>query len=141
MVDLIQSGRKPLKQLTLSILAEEQGQIVGHVALSPVVITETHGHQTTDWQGLGPISVLTARQGQGLGSRLMRQAIAELREMHVTGCVLLGEPVYYARFGFEAHAGLKLPGVPIWLLALNAGGRPLPRPDCISQRRGRSLSS
>lgn len=98
--------------LTLSIVAEEQGQIVGHVALSPVAITDAHGQQATDWQGLGPIAVLPARQGQGIGSRLMRQALAELRDLHAAGCVVLGEPAYYARFGFQAHAGLQLPGVP-----------------------------
>lgn len=113
-------------ELTLSIVAEEQGQIVGHVALSPVVITDAHGHQTTGWQGLGPISVLPARQGQGIGSRLIRQAIAELRDMRAAGCVLLGEPTYYARFGFEAHAGLQLPGVlPSYFMALAFGG-PVP---------------
>lgn len=100
------------KELTRSIVAEEQGRIIGHVALSPVVITDADGHQTANWQGLGPISVLPARQGQGIGSRLMLQALTELRDMHAAGCVLLGESAYYARFGFQTHACLQLPGVP-----------------------------
>ena len=99
-------------ELTLSIVAEEQGQVVGHVALSPVSITDGHGHRAAGWYGLGPISVLPQRQGQGIGSRLMEQALSELRAMQAAGCVLLGDPAYYARFGFEAHAGLQLPGVP-----------------------------
>ncbi len=99
-------------ELTLSIVAEEHGQVVGHVALSPVTITDEHGRRVEGWHGLGPISVLPARQGQGIGSRLMEQALSELRAMRAAGCVLLGEPVYYARFGFQAHAGLQLPGVP-----------------------------
>lgn len=102
-------------ELTLSIVAETLNQIVGHVALSPVTITDAHSHKTTGWHGLGPISVLPAWQGQGIGSRLMKQALAELRAMRAmraAGCVLLGEPAYYARFGFQAHAGLQLPGVP-----------------------------
>jgi len=99
-------------ELTLSIVAEEHGQIIGHVALSPVTITDAYGNQTADWYGLGPISVLPTRQGQGIGSRLIQQALAELRAQHAAGCVLLGEPAYYARFGFQAHAGLQLPGVP-----------------------------
>jgi putative acetyltransferase len=98
--------------LTLSIVAEEHGQIVGHAALSPVTITDAHGKQTAGWHGLGPISVLPARQGQGIGSRLMKQALTELRAQHAAGCVLLGEPAYYARFGFQSHAGLQLPGMP-----------------------------
>lgn len=99
-------------ELTLSIVAEEQGQIIGHVALSPVTITDDHGNKTAGWYGLGPISVLPQRQGQGIGSHLMEQALSELRAMHAAGCVLLGDPAYYARFGFQAHAGLQLPGVP-----------------------------
>ena len=99
-------------ELTLSIAAEEHGQVVGHVALSPVTITDGHGHKTEGWYGLGPISVLPQRQGHGIGSRLMEQALSELRAMQAAGCVLLGDPAYYGRFGFQAHAGLQLPGVP-----------------------------
>ena len=99
-------------ELTLSIVAEEQGQVVGHVALSPVTITDRNGHKAEGWYGLGPISVLPQRQGQGIGSRLMEQALSELRAMQAAGCVLLGDPAYYARFGFQARAGLQLPGVP-----------------------------
>ena len=99
-------------ELTLSIVAEERGRIVGHVALSPLAITDGHGHKAQGWYGLGPISVLPPRQGQGIGSRLMEQALAELRDMQAAGCVLLGDPAYYARFGFRAHASLQLPGVP-----------------------------
>jgi len=99
-------------ELTLSVVAEEHGQIVGHVALSPVTITGGHGRKAEGWYGLGPISVLPNRQGQGIGSRLMEQALAELRAMHAEGCVLLGDPTCYVRFGFQAHAGLQLPGVP-----------------------------
>ncbi|HGW4115858.1 TPA: GNAT family N-acetyltransferase [Serratia marcescens] len=99
-------------ELTLSIVAEEHGQVVGHVALSPVAITDGQGQSAPGWYGLGPISVLPRRQGHGIGSRLMEQALAELRAMQAAGCVLLGDPAYYARFGFQAHAGLQLPGVP-----------------------------
>ena len=93
-------------ELTLSIVAEEHGQVVGHVALSPVTITDDHGREAQGWYGLGPISVLPPRQGNGIGSRLMEQALSELRAMQAAGCVLLGDPAYYARFGFQAHAGL-----------------------------------
>lgn len=99
-------------ELTLSIVAEEHGQIIGHVALSPVTITDGHGRKAEDWYGLGPISVLPQRQGHGIGSRLMEQALSELRAMRAAGCVLLGDPAYYGRFGCETHTGLQLPGVP-----------------------------
>ena len=118
-------------ELTLSIVAEEHGQVVGHVALSPVTITGHYGHKAQGWYGLGPISILPARQGQGIGSRLMQQALAELRNMQAAGCVLLGEPAYYARFGFQAHAGLQLPGVPPgYFMALAVHG---PVPEGIAQ--------
>ncbi|MGB3288226.1 MAG: N-acetyltransferase [Burkholderiaceae bacterium] len=99
-------------ELTLSIVAEKHGQVVGHVALSAVTITDEHGQKAAGWYGLGPISVLPQMQGQGIGSRLMEQALSELRAMRAEGCVLLGDPAYYARFGFQAHTGLQLPGVP-----------------------------
>ena len=99
-------------ELALSIVAEEQGRIIGHVALSPVAITSHDGRQTAGWYGLGPISVLPARQRQAIGARLMHQALSGLRDRRAAGCVLLGDPAYYQRFGFQADAGLQLPGVP-----------------------------
>ncbi len=101
------------------------------MALSPVTITDAHSHKTTAWHGLGPISVLPAWQGQGIGSRLMKQALAELRAMQAAGCVLLGDPAYYGRFGFQAHADLQLPGVPPgYFMALAFHG---PVPEGIAQ--------
>ncbi|MDH4584509.1 N-acetyltransferase [Pseudomonas sp. BN415] len=95
-------------QLSLSLVAEEAGQIVGHVALSPVSISSG----SCDWYGLGPISVAPAHQGTGIGSQLMWAALAGLRELGAEGCVLLGDPAYYSRFGFIVRPGLVLPGVP-----------------------------
>ncbi|MGE8317571.1 MAG: GNAT family N-acetyltransferase [Comamonas sp.] len=118
---IVQALRRA-NELALSIVAEEQGQIVGHVAVSPVAITGGHG-STAGWYGLGPISVAPQRQGQGIGARLMQQALADLRAMQAAGCVLLGDPAYYTRFGFQAHAGLVLPGVPpAYFLALALQG-------------------
>ncbi len=95
-------------QLTVSIVAENDSEIVGHVAVSPVTISGG----SSNWYGLGPISVVPKCQLQGVGSRLMRQALTELRELGAAGCVLLGDPRYYGRFGFEAVPGLVFPDVP-----------------------------
>lgn len=95
-------------ELTVSLVAEQDGEVVGHVAVSPVAVSDG----STGWFGLGPISVLPARQGQGVGAALMRAAIDALRSQQAHGCVLLGEPAYYGRFGFRAESGLILPGVP-----------------------------
>ncbi|WP_208510186.1 GNAT family N-acetyltransferase [Variovorax paradoxus] len=95
-------------QLTVSLVAIEDEAIVGHVAVSPIRIDG----QTGDWYGLGPLSVRPGCQGRGIGSQLMAQALDALRLRRAGGCVLLGDPTYYARFGFRAEPGLTLPGVP-----------------------------
>jgi len=94
--------------LTISLVAELDGHVIGHVAVSPVSISDG----VSDWYGLGPISVLPAYQGQGVGSRLMREALRALHDRAASGCVVLGEPGYYGRFGFRVEPGLSLPGVP-----------------------------
>lgn len=94
--------------LTLSFVAEEDGQIIGHVAVSPVAIS----NGAEDWYGLGPISVTPDQQGKGIGSALMNAAIKGLKDLNANGCVLLGEPAYYGRFGFKSIEDLILPDVP-----------------------------
>lgn len=94
--------------LFVSLVAESEGKVIGHVAVSPVEISDG----SRDWYGLGPISVLPAHQRQGVGSKLMREALGDLRERGVAGCVLLGDPKYYGRFGFKHVATLILPNVP-----------------------------
>ncbi|MBX7532703.1 N-acetyltransferase [Qipengyuania sp. 1XM1-15A] len=94
--------------LTLSLVAEDGQRIVGHAAVSPVTISDG----STGWYGLGPISVLPACQREGVGFRLMQRAIADMREQGARGIVLLGEPAYYSRFGFEHDPQLAYPGPP-----------------------------
>lgn len=94
--------------LFLSLVAEEGGALIGHVAISPVSISHTDAR----WYGLGPISVAPAWQGRGVGTALMQAVLQELRASGAAGCVLLGEPGYYGRFGFKAQPELLLPGAP-----------------------------
>lgn len=77
-------------QLTLSLVADDDGAVVGHVAISPIRLSIG----PADWFGLGPLSVLPQRQRQGIGVQLMNHAIAQLRSMGASGCVLLGDPHY-----------------------------------------------
>src|SRR6516225_6448015 len=75
-------------QLALSLVADAEGIVVGHVAVSPVSISDG----ASGWFGLGPISVLPQHQGHGVGSQLMREALRLLRGRGACGCVVLGEP-------------------------------------------------
>jgi predicted N-acetyltransferase YhbS len=94
-------------QLSLSLVAVEGDRVVGHVAISPVTISSG----AFGWYGLGPISVLPDRQAQGIGSMLVKVALTRLQALGGAGCVLLGDPSYYKRFGFMVVPGLELPGV------------------------------
>ncbi|MCF3638646.1 N-acetyltransferase [Rhizobium sp. TRM95111] len=94
--------------LTLSLVAEEAGLVVGHVAFSPVTVTDG----STGWYGLGPISVAPERQGQGIGSALVREGFARLKALGAAGCVLVGDPGYYGRFGLSTGPALTYDGAP-----------------------------
>lgn len=108
-------------QLTLSLVALKDDEVVGHVAVSPVTLSSGD----TGWHGLGPISVAPTHQHQGIGSALMQTAISRLQTMGSAGCVLLGEPAYYARFGFTANPAMTLPGIPAeYFQQLSFSGEP-----------------
>ena len=94
--------------LTISLVAVDHNEVIGHVAISPVALSDG----TPGWYGLGPVAVLPRRQGQGIGSLLITSALQELRQKGAQGCVVLGEPQFYRRFGFRATESLTLSGVP-----------------------------
>ena len=94
--------------LTLSLVAEESGDILGHVALSPVTI----GDGTPGWFGLGPVAVTPGRRREGIGAGLVEAGMDRLRASSAQGCVVLGDPAYYRRFGFGADPRLSYPGPP-----------------------------
>lgn len=104
--------------LAVSLVADTGGRVVGHVAVSPVTV----GDGSAGWYGLGPIAVDPPWQGRGIGRALMQGSLAELRSMGAQGCVLLGEPAFYRRFGFEHDPALVLEGAPAaFFLALPLG--------------------
>ena len=105
---LIVGGLRDAGMLTLSLVAEVDGKIVGHVAFSPVTIND----KSADWYGLGPISVIPELQKQGIGSKLIREGLSLLKERGAKGCVLEGSPKYYQRFGFKSYPGLTYHGSP-----------------------------
>jgi len=94
--------------LSLSLIAEEDGKIIGHIAFSMVTING----ENRNWYGLGPVSVWPESQRKGIGSELIRKGLAKIRELGAQGCVLEGNPGYYRRFGFKTHPGLFYTGAP-----------------------------
>jgi len=83
--------------LTLSLVAEVDGRVVGHIAFSPVTISDG----SPNWYGLGPVSVLPEYQKQGIGESLVNEGLSLLKAMGAKGCALVGDPAYYQRFGFR----------------------------------------
>jgi putative acetyltransferase len=108
------------KALAVSLVAELDGRLVGHVAFSPVTISDG----TQNWYGLGPVSVLPECQRQGIGKALIRAGLSRLKELNAQGCCLVGHPDYYRKFGFLNMPGLVHEGVPQEVfLALSFDGR------------------
>jgi len=96
------------KALTISLVAEMDGRVIGHIAFSPVTISDG----TRDWYGLGPVSVLPAYQRQGIGKALIREGLSRLKDINAQGCCLVGHPDFYKKFGFKNISGLVYEGVP-----------------------------
>ena len=94
--------------LTVSLVAEVGGKVVGHIAFSPVTISDGSHH----WYGLGPVSVLPELQKQGVGKSLIHEGLSLLKALGAEGCVLVGDPEYYQRFGFRNIPDLIHDGVP-----------------------------
>lgn len=94
--------------LTISLVAEIEGKVIGHIALSPVTISDG----SPQWYGLGPISVLPEFHGQGTGKALMREGLSRLKSLGGQGCALVGDPDYYKRFGFRNIPELIYEGIP-----------------------------
>ncbi len=108
------------KALAVSLVAEVDGRIVGHIAFSPVTISDG----SRNWYGLGPVSVLPECQRRGIGSALIQKGISRLKDLGARGCCLVGHPEYYRRFGFQNIRGLVHEGVPEEVFfALSLDGR------------------
>lgn len=88
--------------LTVSLIAEQNDKVVGHVAFSPVQIDG----KSAGWFGLGPVSVWPHLQKQGIGGALIKHGLARIQQLGAPGCVLIGDPNYYVRFGFIGDGSL-----------------------------------
>jgi putative acetyltransferase len=91
----------------LSLVAEVEGGVVGHVLFSPVTIAKVHPEDSrlrSDAVALGPLAVHPEWQGRGVGGALVRAGLGACRQQGETRVVLLGHPDYYPRFGFRPAA-------------------------------------
>jgi putative acetyltransferase len=84
---------------TLSLVAEIDGYVVGHILFSPVTIDTPAGQVTAI--GLAPMAVLPDQQRKGIGTRLVQEGLAELQRLGHEVVVVVGHPDYYPRFGFK----------------------------------------
>ena len=90
----------------LSLVADDNGSIIGHLMFTPVVVTD--GKQKTEGMGLAPMAVLPSRQRQGIGTQLVDSGLQILKEKGCPFVIVLGHPEYYPRFGFQAASGCNI---------------------------------
>lgn len=95
--DLVERLRRWCPEV-LSLVAKHQGQVVGHVLFSPVVI---EGGGSLCGMGLAPVAVLPAFQRQGIGTMLITKGLETLNERNCSFVCVLGDPAFYGRFGFR----------------------------------------
>ncbi len=95
--DLVERLRASSKAV-IALVAEDEGRIVGHILFSPVALQPRAG---TVGLGLAPVAVMPDHEKHGVGRRLVQNGLAECRVWGAGFVVVLGEPEYYGRFGFE----------------------------------------
>ncbi|WP_163338917.1 GNAT family N-acetyltransferase [Desulfopila sp. IMCC35008] len=94
--------------LTVSLVAEVDGRIVGYIAFSPVTISDG----TKNWYNLGPVAIVPEFQGRRIGTILVNSGLTLLKSMSSEGIVLIGLPAYFSRFGFWSYPQLINDGTP-----------------------------
>jgi len=92
------------KALTLSLVAEIDGCVVGHIAFSPVTISDDTKH----WYGLGSLSVLPEYQRKGVGKALIQEGLAQLKDLGAKGCCVVGHPTTTGNSGSRTCRDLCL---------------------------------
>ena len=124
LVERLRAGGKAV----IALVAEDAGSIVGHILFSPVALEPLAG---TVGLGLAPVAVLPDHEKHGVGRRLIQNGLAECRAWGAGFVVVIGDPPYYGRFGFEPaqQYGLRNEygaGEAFMVFELNSGALPPP---------------
>lgn len=98
--NLVDELRRQVRPM-ISLVAEDEGKITGHIMFSPVVLSE---HTDLKIMGLAPMAVSPEHQRKGIGSALVLAGLDACRSLGVGAVVVLGHPDYYPRFGFVSAA-------------------------------------
>jgi putative acetyltransferase len=101
LVDALREHARPI----VSLVAEDDGVIVGHIMFSPVSLA---GHPELRIMGLAPMAVVPPHQRKGIGSALVRAGLEQCRQLGFGAVVVLGHPSYYPRFGFSPSASYEV---------------------------------
>ena len=105
--------------LELSLVAEVDSAVVAHIAFSAAAV----GDSSSGWFVVGPVAVRPDYQGRGIGRTLIEASLDVMRSRNARGCVLVGDPDLYRRFGFGRCPGVTWSGVPDeYVLCLPFGG-------------------
>ncbi len=91
--------REETSPKTISLVAEADGVVVGHIAFSPVTV-----NNNKSWKGyiLAPLGVKPEYQKRQIGSKLIESGMERLSKMGVNFLFVYGDPKYYGKFGFNA---------------------------------------
>jgi len=101
LVDALREQARPF----ISLVAEQNGQVVGHIAFSPLALPGRGGLRV---MALAPMSVQPRRQRGGVGSALVRAGLEACQQLGIGAVVVLGHPAYYPRFGFAPASGFGI---------------------------------
>jgi putative acetyltransferase len=102
--NLVELLRKEVQHY-ISIVAEENGEVVGHILFSPVTLS---GHEELRIIGLGPVAVVPEQQRKGIGSELIKAGLESCKEQGFGAVIVLGHKGYYPRFGFTPSASFGI---------------------------------
>jgi len=101
LVDALREQARPL----ISLVAEDNGAIVGHIMFSPVCLSR---HPDLKVMGLAPMAVAPEHQRKGIGSALVEAGLERCKQLGFVAVVVLGHPEYYPRFGFSPSRGFGI---------------------------------